>query len=146
MTARKVKVLFLCVSNSCRSQMAEGWARFLGNRSLDVYSAGQKAAWVQPNAVRVMKERGVDIASQWSKTVDKVPVKELDYIVTLCAEGAEFCPSVPGPAKRLHWPIDDPVSVKGTDEQVMAAYRRARDEIERRMRQFIADLRLPIDD
>jgi arsenate reductase len=137
---KRLKVLFLCVSNSCRSQMAEGWARALGAGVLEPFSAGQKATWVQPNAVRVMGERGVDIRSQWSKTVDKVPVNELDYIVTLCAEGAEFCPSVPGPAQRLHWGIDDPVSVKGDDEAVIAAYRRARDEIEARVKSFVREL------
>ena len=140
MTKRKVEVLFLCVSNSCRSQIAEGWARHLGARVLEPYSAGQKATLVQPNAIRVMKEKGIDIGGQWSKTIDKVPVHELDCIVTLCAEGAEFCPTVPGPAQRLHWGIDDPVSVKGSDDEVMAAFRKARDEIESRMKEFLRSL------
>lgn len=139
MSPRRVKVLFLCGANSCRSQMAEGWARRLGGLFWDVYSAGARATWVQPNAVRVMKERGVDIGSQWSKTVDKVPAREIDTIVTLCAEGAEVCPAVPGPAKRLHWPVEDPVSTAGDSEAALPAYRRARDEIEARVRAFLKE-------
>jgi arsenate reductase (thioredoxin) len=137
-TPKRPSVLFLCGANSCRSHMAEGWARFYGGRRVIVHSAGPKSLYVQPRAIRVMKERGVDISSQWSKTVDKVPVKELDYVITLCAENV--CPNVSCTAARWHWPIDDPMLVKGNDAEIMAAFRRTRDQIEGKVKEFLKTL------
>jgi len=132
-------MLFLCGANSCRSQMAEGWARFLGGEEVLAYSAGTKSSFVHPKAIAVMHEKGIDISHYSSKTITEVPVQEIDLIVTLCAEGAEFCPTVPGPAKRLHWPIKDPVGAAGSDDEILTAFRRARDEIEGKVRGLLKE-------
>jgi arsenate reductase len=118
--------------------MAEGWVRFLVENEVEAFSAGLRASFVQPRAVQVMKERGIDISAQVSKVVDKLPVLEMDYIVTLCAEGADACPLVPGPAVRLHWPVQDPVRILGSEEDILAAYRKIRDEIGRRVMEFLS--------
>jgi len=127
------------MGNSCRSQIAEGWARHLGGFRLEVYSAGKKAVCVQPRALRVMREKGIDISSQWSKTMDKICFKDMDYIITLCGDGS-LCPDVPATVKRLHWQVDDPVPVRGTDAEQMDAYRRTRDQMELRVRDFLRAL------
>jgi len=125
------RVLFLCTGNSCRSQMAEGFARAL-RPDLEPYSAGVMRHGLNPWAVKVMAETGVDISGQASKTVDELPVREFDAIVTLCGHAAENCPYFPGRAQRIHAPFDDPPSLAKdakTEEEVLAVYRRVRDEI-----------------
>ncbi|GBD31394.1 MAG: arsenate reductase (thioredoxin) [Gemmatimonadales bacterium] len=124
-------VVFLCVANSSRSQMAEGLARAKGPAGWRFFSAGSKPAGVHPLAVKAMSEIGIDIGAQRSKGLDQVPIREADVIVTLCAE--EVCPVVPGPVSRVHWPIPDPAAVEGTEEARLAAFRAARDEIARRL-------------
>ena len=120
-------VLFLCVANSVRSQMAEGLARSLVPEGLRVYSAGSLPAAVNPYAVRVMRELGIDISSQFSKGLGQVPLDEVDTVVTLCAE--EVCPVLAGEVQRLHWPCRDPAAVSGSDEARLASFRRVRDAI-----------------
>ena len=136
---RKTRILFLCTGNSCRSQMAEGWARHLKSDSIEAYSAGVERHGLNPRAVAVMAEAGVDISGQASKLVDELPVREFDWVVTLCGHASENCPFFPGPVKRVHAGFDDPPSLaKGaaTEAEALASYRRVRDEI----RDFVAGL------
>ncbi|MGH7543841.1 MAG: arsenate reductase ArsC [Gemmatimonadota bacterium] len=130
-------VLFLCVANSARSQMAEGLARRLAPPGTRVYSAGSEPGTVNPLAVRAMAEIGVDISDHRSKSVDEIPVDRVDVVVTLCAE--EVCPVFPGPVRRLHWPVDDPVRAGGSEAERLDAFRRARDEIGRRLEEWLGE-------
>ncbi|MEC4686624.1 MAG: arsenate reductase ArsC [Nitrospirota bacterium] len=136
-----VKVMFLCTGNSCRSQMAEGLARKLGHGRVAVYSAGLIPAGVNPYAKRVMKEIGIDISGQESKAIDEGLLRKMDVIITLCGNAALSCPVTPLEIKRLHWPIEDPVGTIGTDEEILEAFRKARDEIRERIEGFLAETR-----
>lgn len=127
-----IKVLFLCTGNSCRSQMAEGWVRALKSGSIEAWSAGIEKHGMNPLAVKVMAEAGVDISGQYSKTVDELPVREFDYVITLCGHASENCPFFPGRAKRLHAGFDDPPKLAQdarSEEEALSHYRRVRDEI-----------------
>ena len=128
----KLKVLFLCTGNSCRSQMAEGWARHLKGNLIEAHSAGVEPHGVNPLAVRVMAEAGVDISRQPSKHVDALAGVPLDYVVTVCDHAHETCPLFPGHTRVVHVGFDDPPrlakSAKSEDE-ALAHYRRVRDEI-----------------
>lgn len=135
------KVMFLCTGNSCRSQMAEGFAREMGRGSIEPYSAGLMAAGVHPRAVMVMKEKGIDISVQRSEEIDEDLLRKMDIIVTLCGNAEKSCPVTPPDIKRIHWPIKDPVGTVGTDEEIMKEFRRARDEIEEKVRRLTEDLR-----
>ena len=128
----RTRILFLCTGNSCRSQMAEGWARALKEKSIEAYSAGIEKHGLNTKAVAVMKEAGVDISSQLSKTVSDLPTMHFDYVVTLCGHANENCPFFPGKAKVIHKGFDDPPQLaKGakTPEEELGHYRRVRDEI-----------------
>jgi arsenate reductase len=135
------KVMFLCTANSCRSQMAEGFARELGKGLIEAYSAGLMHAGVQPRAIAVMKEVGIDISKQESKEIDEDLLRKMDVVITLCDNAAEACPWTPPAIRRLHWPIQDPVGTVGTEEKIMKEFRRARDEIKEKVRDFIAPLK-----
>lgn len=129
---RKQKVLFLCTGNSCRSQMAEGWARALKPDVLEAWSAGIVRHGLNPLAVRVMAEEGVDISGQWSKSLDDLPSVAFDVVVTLCGHAAETCPYFPGAVKRLHHGFDDPPALAkeaSSEEEALGHYRRVRDAI-----------------
>ena len=127
--SRPASVLFLCVANSARSQMAEGLARHLWRGAVRVQSAGSQPSKVNPYAVEVMRELGIDISSQWSKPVDTIDPSTVEAVVTLCAE--EVCPAFLGKAARLHWPIPDPASTDPalTREQLLERFRAARDTL-----------------
>ena len=128
----KTKVLFLCTGNSCRSQMAEGWARALKSDVLEAYSAGIEKHGLNPSAVRVMAEAGVDISAYTSKTVTELGPIHFDYVVTVCGHANEHCPLFPGKAKIVHVGFDDPpqlAQTAKTEEEALAHYRRVRDEI-----------------
>jgi arsenate reductase len=109
--------------------MAEGFARRYGGEALEVYSAGLTPAGVNENAVKVMAEMGIDISGQTSKAIDRELLNRMDLIITLCGHAESLCPATPPEIKRLHWPVDDPVGTKGSEEKVLAEFRRARDEI-----------------
>jgi len=126
---KKPRVLFLCTANSCRSQMAEGWARHLLGGRMEAYSAGVRPARVNRDAVRVMQEVGVDISEHRAKHLDTMRPLTFDLAITLCENVRELCPRPPGAAKLMHWPIEDPVGAVGTPEERLAAFRKARDEI-----------------
>jgi arsenate reductase len=131
-TKPRLKVLFLCTGNSCRSQMAEGWARRLKGDAIEPYSAGIAAHGLNPDAVRAMAEAGVDISGHRSKLADELRGIEFDYVVTVCGHAHENCPIFPGKAKMVHVGFDDPPRLAAdakTDEERLAPYRRVRDEI-----------------
>lgn len=132
-----LKVMFLCTGNSCRSQMAEGFARVLGKGILEPYSAGLKPSQVNPRAMQAMREVGIDISSQTSKSIDDELLLRIDIIITLCGHAEAMCPMTPPSIKRMHWPIDDPVAAVGTEEEIMREFRKARDEINKRIQDFI---------
>ncbi len=129
---QKLKVLFLCTGNSCRSQMAEGWARHLLGEKIDPYSAGLIAHGLNPRAVQVMKEAGVDISRQRSERVEDVADISFDFVVTVCGHADEHCPVFPGKAKIIHKAFDDPPFLSQgakTEEEALGHFRRVRDEI-----------------
>jgi arsenate reductase len=128
----KLKILFLCTGNSCRSQMAESWARKLHGDRLEPYSAGTRPGRVDPRAVSVMREAGVDISAHRSKHIDDVPEVGFDWVVTVCDHANESCPVFLGEAKRLHVGFDDPpglVAEASSEGEALEHYRRVRDEI-----------------
>jgi arsenate reductase len=132
MDHQKLRVLFLCTGNSCRSQMAEGWARALKGDVIEPFSAGTEPHGMNPHAVRVMAEAGVDIRGHRSKHVDELKDVPLDYVVTVCDSANESCPVFPGRTKRIHVGFDDPPQLARsarTEEEALAHYRRVRDEI-----------------
>lgn len=129
-------VLFMCVANSARSQMAEGLARALAPASVRVSSAGSEPSVVRPQAVTVMREVGVDIGGQWSKGADEVE-RPVDTVITLCAE--EVCPIWLAPARRVHWGLPDPAGAGDDPEEELAAFRSVRDELHRRLRVVFMD-------
>jgi len=131
--SKKTHILFLCTGNSCRSQMAEGWARYLGSDVAEVNSAGIKAHGLNPNAVKVMKESGVDITSQTSKVVASDMIQWADLVVTVCGDADENCPRLPAKTKKIHWPIKDPAKATGTEEEVIKEFQSVRDEIRARV-------------
>jgi arsenate reductase len=131
-TKAKLKVLFLCTGNSCRSQMAEGWARHLKGGLIEAYSAGIEPRGLDPRAIKVMAEAGVDISSQHSKHVDELKHMDFDYVITVCDQANESCPFFPGPTKVVHVGFDDPPKLaKGarSEGDALSHYRRVRDEI-----------------
>ncbi len=128
----KLKILFLCTGNSCRSQMAEGWARHLKSGVLEPYSAGIEKHGLNPRAVKVMAETGVDISRQYSKTTTELGPVQFDYVVTVCGHASESCPVFPGRAKKIHAGFEDPPMLTKDmpdEEQKLAVYRRVRDQI-----------------
>ena len=121
------RVLFLCVHNSARSQMAEGFAHALAPKDVTIWSAGTEPRGVHPLAVEVMREAGIDITAQSSRHLDQVPWREADTIVTLCGEAEEICPAVPGEVRRVHWPLPDPAAAP--EPERLERFRQARDDI-----------------
>jgi arsenate reductase len=131
------KVLFLCTGNSCRSQMAEGWLRrYAGDRAA-VFSAGTKPAGLNPMAVTVMRESGIDISGQRSKHVDELANEDFLFVITVCDAAREACPVFPGALYQLHWDYDDPAGATGSEEEKLAVFRRVRDEIAEQVRTFV---------
>lgn len=128
-------ILFLCVANSARSQMAEGLARSMAPAGVKVWSAGSSPVGVRPEAIAVMREVGINISEYRSKTVSEIPASEVDTVITLCAE--EECPLFPGKVRRLHWELPDPAAVRGTEGERLAAFRETREELRRRIKTFL---------
>lgn len=144
---RVFSLLFLCTGNACRSQMAEGWARYLlvgedgaNDSAVRVVSAGLEAHGLNPLAVAVMHEAGVDISHQTSDVLNAQDLPELDMVVTLCGHADEHCPVLPSGVRRVHWPLDDPARASGTPDQVLAQFRKSRDIIRQRVVQLLAEL------
>jgi arsenate reductase len=139
MTDQPTRVLFLCTHNSARSQMAEGLLRAAAGDRCEALSAGTEATSVRPEAIRVMAELGIDISGHASKTLERYLGEPIDWLITVCDQARESCPTLPGVARQLHWSIEDPSLMEGDAERRMAAFRAARDELAARIRQFVAE-------
>lgn len=136
----KTHLLFLCTGNSCRSQIAEGWAKHLGGDSLVAESAGIEAHGKNPRAITVMREAGVDISGQESTRVTDDMINRADIVVTVCGHADEHCPALPASKKKIHWPLADPAKATGTEDEIMAQFRATRDDIKRRVADLISSL------
>ncbi len=134
------KIMFLCTANSCRSQMAEGFAKEYSRGAVETHSAGLMAAGVHRRAIAAMKETGIDISGQLSKEINEVLLRRMDMVITLCRHAEDFCPWTPPEIMRLHWPVRDPVGAVGSEEYIMSEFRRARDEIGDKVRALINDI------
>ncbi len=140
----KIKILFLCTGNSCRSQMAEGWARFIKGDLIEPYSAGIEMHGLNRLAVKVMAEVGVDISKHYSKILDNFKNIQFDWVITVCDSANESCPVFPVPTKRFHVSFDDPPKLAKnakTEEEALGHYRRVRDEI----KEFVKGLPLNLE-
>ena len=139
MSTKTKRVLFLCTGNSCRSQMAEGLLRYSAGESIEPASAGTNPLGLNAQAVAAMAEVGIDISAHESKHVDSLIGESFDYVITVCDNARESCPVFPGQTRQLHWGFEDPAQAEGTDAERMAVFRRVRDEITTRIREFLAD-------
>ncbi|WP_304458273.1 MULTISPECIES: arsenate reductase (thioredoxin) [Alicyclobacillus] len=133
------RIYFLCTGNSCRSQMAEGWARHLGGDRIEVQSAGVEAHGLNPRAVQVMREVGIDISHHRSKLIDPEFLEQADDVITLCGDANDRCPVTPPHVKRLHWGFPDPAKATGSEEEILNQFRQVRDAIGARIRSFLDD-------
>lgn len=131
------RILFLCTGNSCRSQMAEGFANHLGAGMIDARSAGIEAHGQNPRALQVMAEIGIDISDQESTRVTDEMIEEAGVVITVCGHADEHCPIVPPGVEKDHWPFDDPAGATGSEEEIMAEFRRVRDEIGSRIEEYL---------
>lgn len=133
----KTKVLFLCTHNSARSQMAEGLLRGMAGDAFEAHSAGTEETEVRPLAVEAMREVGVDISWQESKTLDRYIEDSFEYVITVCDDANEACPFFPGVERRLHWSFEDPSKAEGSEEERLAVYRGVRENIRTRIEEEI---------
>ena len=129
MVASRKGILFLCTGNSCRSQMAEGFAKKMLPKNMEIFSAGLEPKCVHPMAIKVMQEIGVDISHQKSKNISEIPIGEINVVITLCGDAAERCPIFPGKVERIHWEIEDPAKARGSDKEIAIVFRKVRDNI-----------------
>jgi arsenate reductase len=136
---KKTRILVLCTGNSARSQMGEGLFREEGGAGYEVSSAGTRPSSVRPEAIAVMKEIGIDISANRSKSIDEFAGQAFDLLVTVCDSARDNCPVFRGAAVRLHWSLQDPAAVAGTEEERLAAFRRIRDELRERVRTFVRE-------
>jgi len=132
-------ILVLCTGNSARSQMGEGLFRAEGGAGFEVFSAGTKPGSVRPEAIAVMKEIGIDISGQRSKSVEEFAGKPMDYVVTVCDNARDACPVFPARTERIHWSLEDPAAVQGSEEERLAEIRRIRDQIQERVKAFFRE-------
>ena len=135
-----IKVMFVCTGNSARSQMAEGFARCFGQGRVEAHSAGMTPTRLNPYAVAVMREKGVDISGQQSKAFEWSLARQMDVVITVCGHANESCPVLPPEIRRLHWPLEDPAAATGTDTEIMATFRHIRDQVESRVRGLLLGL------
>ncbi len=135
-----INVLFLCTGNSCRSQMAEGWAKTLGGDAFAVESAGIEAHGKNPRAIAAMAEAGVDISGQESTIVSDEMIGSANVVVTVCGHADEQCPALPPSVQKIHWPLSDPAKASGTEDEIMAEFRATRDEVHRRVTDLLDTL------
>lgn len=138
-----MNILFLCTGNSCRSQMAEGWARYMTGDAVEIQSAGIEAHGQNPRAITVMGEAGVDITTQQSTRLTQTMLNAADLVVTVCGHADEHCPVLPASARKEHWPLDDPARATGPDDDVMEVFRASRDDIRERVAELLTRLGAP---
>ena len=131
-----MRVLILCTGNSARSQMAEGLLRHDAGNIYEVFSAGTKPSHVRPEAIVVMREVGIDISGHRSKSVDEFAGQDFDYVITVCDNAKQSCPVFPAKTKRVHWSIEDPAAVQGSQGEALTAFRRVRDQLQARLQAF----------
>ncbi len=131
-------ILFLCTGNSYRSQMAEGWAKWLGQSLFEIQSAGIETHGKNPCAIAVMQEAGIDISNQESSKVNDQMLEDADLVVTVCGNADEHCPVLPAGTNKEHWPLDDPAKAQGSEEAIMDQFRASRDDIEQRVKNLLA--------
>ena len=132
-----VRILFVCTGNSCRSQMAEGFARHFGEGMVEVQSAGIEAHGKNPRAIEVMAEAGIDISGQESTGLTDEMLEWADLVVTVCGHADEHCPALPPDTAKIHWPLDDPARAEGSDEEIVAVFRASRDDIRDRVERLL---------
>ena len=137
MTTDRQRVIFVCTHNSARSQMAEGMLRAWGGDRFEASSAGTEATRVRPEAIAAMREIGIDISGQTSKTLEPYLGADFSWLITVCDQARESCPTLPGVRRQAHWSIDDPSGVDGEEASRLAAFRAARDDLSARVRAFI---------
>ena len=130
-------ILFLCTGNSCRSQMAEGWAKRHGGSMFEIQSAGIESHGKNPRAIAVMNEVGVDISSQESTKVTDEMLEAADLVVSACGHADEHCPLLPASTQKEHWPLEDPAKAEGSEAEVMGQFRESRDDIESRVKTLL---------
>lgn len=135
-----MNMLFLCTGNSCRSQIAEGWARHLSGDWLEVQSAGIESRGKNPRAIEVMREAGVDISQQESTKLTDEMLATANYVVTVCGHADENCPLLPAGTRKEHWPLNDPAKATGSEDEIMAVFRASRDDIRQRVEGLIKRL------
>ena len=133
------RVIFVCTHNSARSQMAEGMLRAWGGDHYEVASAGTERTRVRPEAIAVMREIGIDIGSHESKTLEPFLGQPFDWLITVCDQAREACPTLPGVARQLHWSVDDPSAAHGDEPERLAGFRLARDDLAERIRAFLEE-------
>ena len=133
----KKRVLILCTGNSCRSQMAEGFWRHYGGDEWEVFSAGLVPVGVNPFAIRVMKELGIDISEQSSDPIDDFVDQPFDLVITVCGNADNHCPVFAGGGEKLHWPFADPVNAAGSKEEISEAFRHVRDKIKAKVSDYL---------
>lgn len=131
------KVLFLCTGNSARSQMAEGFLKYMAGDRFEVYSAGVKPTAVNPLAIKVMAEIGIDISKHRSKSVMEFIDQSFDYVITVCDNAQKTCPVFPGEHEKIHWDLEDPAAAEGSEEKKIVVFRKIRDEIKKNILAFI---------
>lgn len=134
-------VYFICTGNSCRSQMAEGFGKKYAEGEIEVYSAGVEAHGLNPRAVEIMKEAGVDISNHKSEIIDTELLNKSTYAITLCGDAEERCPYTPPHVKRLHWGLEDPAKATGTEEEIMATFRKVRDQVDKLVYNIIQEIK-----
>jgi arsenate reductase len=132
-----IRVLFLCTGNSARSQMAEGLLRTFGGGDFEINSAGTDPKELNPLAIEAMRESGIDISGQQSKSLERFLGQHFDYIITVCDRARDTCPTFPGDNQRIHWGFEDPAAVTGTRAEQLAVFRRVRNEISERLRVWV---------
>jgi arsenate reductase len=135
----KGRLLFLCTGNACRSQMAEGFLKHLAPDKFEVFSAGINPTQVNPLAIKVMNEVGIDISRQKSKSVKEFLGQQFNYVVTVCDNAKQICPVFPGTYSKMHWNLEDPAEVQGTEEEKLYVFRKVRDEIKGKIKTFISE-------
>jgi len=135
-----MNILFLCTGNSCRSQMAEGWAHLLAGDDMLIQSAGIESHGKNPRAIQVMQEVGIDISNQDSTKLTPAMLEQASYVVTVCGHADEHCPALPPATRKEHWPLNDPAKATGTEEAIMDVFRASRDDIKQRVADLIERL------
>jgi arsenate reductase len=137
MSTQKQRVIFVCTHNSARSQMAEGMLRAWAGDRFEAFSAGTQRTRVRPEAIAVMAEIGIDIAGHTSKTLEPFMGEEFSWLITVCDQARESCPTIPGVRQQAHWSIDDPSAVEGDEDVRLEAFRTARDHLRDRVHMFV---------